>query len=157
MAKGVVTTDDTQFRRLVERYPPAVRELAWAARTLIRDVLPRVVEVVWHDQGTAGYGTGPRKMTEHFCWIAPYQGHVVLGFYYGTELPAPDGLLEGTGRLMRHVKVRSLADLERPEVRRLVELATTHRVPALPPDTAGAQDPARAGVDPAQDTRGLNR
>jgi len=53
----------------------------------------------------------------------------VFGFYYGTELPAPEGLLEGSGRLMRHVKIRSDADLQNPELRRLLEVATTHRVP----------------------------
>jgi hypothetical protein len=56
---------------------------------------------------------------------------VVFGFYYATELPAPGGLLEGTGRLMRHVKIRTHADLENPALRQLVEVATTHRVPPI--------------------------
>lgn len=83
---------------------------------------------VWPQQRTAGYGTGPKKMTEHFCWLAPHSRHLVFGFYYGSELPDPDGLLEGTGTLMRHVKIRSDDDFV-PALRRLVEVATTHRVP----------------------------
>jgi hypothetical protein len=70
-------------------------------------------------------------MTEQFCWLAPQTKHVVFGFYYGTELPAPKGLLEGTGQLMRHVKIRTKADLENPDLRRLVAAATTHRVPPV--------------------------
>ena len=31
--------------------------------------------------------------------------HVNVGFYFGSVLPDPTGLLEGTGRFMRHVKV----------------------------------------------------
>jgi len=52
---------------------------------------------------------------------------------YGTELPDPAGLLEGTGELMRHVKIRSADALKNPALRQLLEVAITHRVP--PPKT----------------------
>ena len=60
------------------------------------------------------------------CYLRDYTSYVTLGFYQaGTALPDPDGLLEGTGRDMRHVKVRSAKDI-RPAlfetwVRRAVE------------------------------------
>ncbi len=129
MAEGIVTSSDTEFRGILADVPGPIAQLALKARALIFDVLPQTVEVVWPHQKTAGYGTGPKKMTEHFIWLAPQARHLVFGFFYGTELPAPEGLLEGTGRLMRHVKIRSDADLENPELRRLIEVATTHRVP----------------------------
>jgi Domain of unknown function (DU1801) len=128
---GIVTGDSSVFEEIVAGSPKEIRELALASRALIFDVLPQTVEVVWPKQRTAGYGTGPKKMTEQFCWLAPQTKHVVFGFYYGTELPAPKGLLEGTGQLMRHVKVRTKADLENPDLRRLVEAASTHRVPPV--------------------------
>jgi Domain of unknown function (DU1801) len=128
MAEGIVTRDDSVFEEMVGASPASIAELSRAARSMIFDVLPQTVEVVWPQQRTAGYGTGPKKMTEHFCWLAPQSRHLVFGFYYGSELPDPDGLLEGTGTLMRHVKVRSDDDLG-PALRRLVEVATTHRVP----------------------------
>ena len=134
MAQGVVTTSDAQFRAMLADVPEPVARLALQARALVLDVLPQTVEVVWAQQRTAGLGTGPKKMTEQFIWLAPHARHLVLGFYYGAELPDPDGLLEGTGRLMRHVKIRTAADLAKPELRRLVEIATTHRVP--PPRSA---------------------
>ena len=130
-AAGIVTGDSSVFEEMVADSPKPIRELALASRALIFDVLPQTVEVVWPQQRTAGYGTGPKKMTEQFCWLAPYQEHVVFGFYYATELPAPEGLLEGTGGLMRHAKIRTHADLENPALRRLVEVATTHRVPPI--------------------------
>jgi hypothetical protein len=128
---GIVTGDSSVFEEMVAGYPAQIRDLAMASRALIFAVLPQAVEVVWLHQRTAGYGTGPKKMTEQFCWLAPYQEHVVFGFYYATELPAPGGLLEGTGRLMRHVKIRTHADLENPALRQRVEVATTHRVPPI--------------------------
>lgn len=117
------------FEAILRDASPQTQELARQARALIFEVLPQTVEVVWARQKTAGYGTGPKKMTEHFCWIAPYKNHLVLGFYYGTELPDPENLLEGTGKLLRHIKIRSAEDLQRPAVRQLIEVATRHRVP----------------------------
>ncbi len=129
MAQGIVTSSDAEFRGILSDTPGPIAQLALKARALIFDVLPETVEVVWRHQKTAGYGTGPKKMTEHFIWLAPHSKHVVFGFYYGSELPDPEGLLEGTGRLMRHVKIRRDEDLTNPELRRLIEVAVTHRVP----------------------------
>ncbi|MCV2395317.1 DUF1801 domain-containing protein [Actinotalea sp. M2MS4P-6] len=134
MADGIVTSSDTEFRAMLAESPEPVARLALLARGLVFDVLPQTVEVVWPRQGVAGYGTGPKKMTEQFVWLAPHSKHLVFGFYYGAELPAPEGLLEGMGRLMRHVKIRAAADLANPELRQLVARATVHRVP--PPRTA---------------------
>ncbi|MGI9405246.1 MAG: DUF1801 domain-containing protein [Hyphomicrobiaceae bacterium] len=39
------------------------------------------------------------------CYIRAAKGHVTLGFYKGAELDDPDGLLEGGGKVLRHVKV----------------------------------------------------
>jgi len=117
------------FNEMLASFDPAVQAVAREARVLIYDVLPQVVEVVWTRQKTAGYGTGPKKMTEHFCWIAPYKQHVGLGFNYGSELPDPENLLEGTGKLFRHMRLKTIADVRRPAIRALVEVATTHRVP----------------------------
>jgi hypothetical protein len=124
--------DEAAFETIVATRSLAVGELAKRVRALVLDVLPGVFEVVWKQQKIAGYGTGPKKMTEHFCWIAPASAHVSLGFNYGAELPDPDGLLEGTGRLFRHVKLASKGDVEANSLRRLLVAATRHRVPPLP-------------------------
>jgi hypothetical protein len=48
-------------------------------------------------------------MSAHFCWIAPHQRHVVSGFNHGSELPDPGHILEGTGKLFRHVRLVNVA------------------------------------------------
>jgi hypothetical protein len=126
-------TNLAEFREVLAGYSPAIVDLALQARALIVSVLPEVFEVVWTRQKTTGYGTGPKKMTEHFCWIQPASKHVTLGFNYGGELPDPAGLLEGTGKSFRHVKLASRADLDRKAVRAIVIAATKHRVPAPTP------------------------
>lgn len=126
-------TDAKAFKAIAASCTPAIAKLALRARALVLDVLPEVYEVVWAVQRNVGYGTGPKKQTEHFCWISPATAHVTLGFNYGVELPDPAKLLEGTGKLFRHVKLATLADLERPAVRTLIAAATRHRVPAPVP------------------------
>ena len=121
--------NEEAFRRIIAALPGSIQELALAARALILRILPQAYEIVWETQKTAGYGTGPKKMTEHFCWLLFGDKHVALGFYYGTELPDPKGLLEGTGKLMRHVKLRGAEDLKEPALKELIRVATTHRVP----------------------------
>jgi hypothetical protein len=118
-----------EFEKILVDHDPAIQALARQSRSLIFDILPQTVEVVWPKQGTAGYGTGPKKLSEQFCWIAVSKQHVSLGFYYGAELPDPEHLLEGTGKMMRHVKIRSGEDLQRPALRAMIAFATTHRVP----------------------------
>jgi hypothetical protein len=60
-------------------------------------------------------------MSDSYAYIIPYKEWVDLGFYQGVELPDPDGLLEGSGAKLRHVKIRSIHDANRPTVRVLIE------------------------------------
>jgi hypothetical protein len=117
------------FDKVLMSFSSEIQGIAQEARSLIYEILPEVVEVVWERQKTAGYGTGPKKMSEHFCWIAPYKKHVVLGFNYGSELPDPHHILEGTGKLFRHVKLSKIDDVRKSSIRNLIKAATTHRVP----------------------------
>lgn len=120
-----------QFEEAIESFSEDIKELARLTRSLIYEILPEVVEVIWIKQKNAGYGTGIKKMTEHFCWIMPAKNHVTLGFNYGAELPDPKNILEGTGKLFRHYKVRSMMDLTSPDLISLIKFATTYRVPAV--------------------------
>ena len=119
------------FDEAIAESSALVQEIARRLRQLIVDVYPDVVEVPWPKQRIIGYGVGPKKMTEHFCYIAAYKKHVNLGFYRGAALPDPEGLMEGTGKELRHVKVRSVDEAERPSLKQLVQLSLEERQRAL--------------------------
>jgi len=68
-------------------------------------------------------------MSEHFCYISVSAEHINIGLYYGTELPDPEHLMEGTGKLLRHVKIRTVEQLAYPALRQLLEVASKHRMP----------------------------
>lgn len=121
----------SEFEKGIESFSPEIQEIARKTRELIHRVLPEVVEVVWVRQKNTGFGTGPKKKTEHFCWVMPATHHVNLGFNYGAELPDPARLLDGTGKLFRHIKIQSVDDLKNPDLIQLLKFAATYRVPPI--------------------------
>ena len=70
-------------------------------------------------------------MSEGYCYVLPYDNWVNLGFYRGADLEDPEGLLEGTGANMRHVKVRAVDAVPERALRDLVEQALAERRSAL--------------------------
>lgn len=118
-----------EFEQAIQGFSYEIQEIARQTRKLIYNVLPDVVEVVWIRQKNIGFGTGPKKKTEHFCWLMPATNHVTLGFNYGAELPDPKNLLEGTGKLFRHYKLKSVEDVSNPDLIKLLKYSITYRVP----------------------------
>lgn len=119
-------TKNGTFAEVIADVNPTVQEIAQVSRALLADVMPNITEVAWPKQKIAGYGVGPKKMSEQFCYLAVFENHVNLGFYYGADLDDPANLLEGTGKAMRHIKIRAVNDLQNPAIRQLVEQASTH-------------------------------
>jgi len=114
------------FADVVAGSSPAMRAIARSLRALVSRVAPGVTEVSWRRMRIASYGVGPKKMSQHYCYIAPQTRHVNLGFYYGAELTDPKGLLEGVGKHLRHVKVRTIAEAEAPALVDMIKRARGH-------------------------------
>lgn len=105
-------------------YSPEVHELAQQTRNLVRSVMPDAVETVRPGRNIISYDIGS-SMADWICYIAPFKGHINLGFFRGTELPDPQHLLQGTGKLLRHVKISAVDDVSRPNLRALLESAAS--------------------------------
>ena len=58
-----------------------------------------------------------------FGYVNVFTAHVNVGFFQGTELPDPHGLLEGTGKFMRHVKLRPDVEIDSAALTELIKLA----------------------------------
>jgi hypothetical protein len=54
------------------------------------------------------------------CGFMTGKEHVTFIFLRGAALPDPEGLLEGTGKSVRHVKVRTTADVKKPALKKLI-------------------------------------
>jgi len=114
------------FEALIAEKPAAIQRLARAARALVIEVMPGATESLWSKQGTASYGVGPKKMSEHFAYFTFAKSHLSFGFYYGADLTDPAGLLSGSGKAMRSVKIATEEQLESDAFRALLRAASTH-------------------------------
>ena len=69
-----------------------------------------------------------------FGYVNVFRAHVNVGFFLGAELKDPLGLLEGTGRRMRHVKVRPGDDVNVAALSALIDAAYVDIKSRLLPD-----------------------
>ena len=76
------------------------------------------VQLIFHD----GYPIGCIENAP-FAYVNAYNAHVNLGFFYGAFLPDEFGLLEGTGKRMRHVKLRPDQEPDQQALQTLLSLA----------------------------------
>jgi hypothetical protein len=60
-----------------------------------------------------------------FGYVNAFKAHVNVGFFRGAEIADPEGLLEGTGKFMRHVKLRPDRAFNAPALRKLIDTAYT--------------------------------
>ena len=60
-----------------------------------------------------------------FAYVNAFKAHVNVGFFRGAELLDPVDLLEGTGKYMRHVKLRPDDDIDATALIKLIESAYT--------------------------------
>jgi hypothetical protein len=58
-----------------------------------------------------------------FAYVNAFKAHVNVGFFCGAELVDPDGLLEGTGKFMRHVKLRPGQPIHDSALKKLIDAA----------------------------------
>jgi hypothetical protein len=87
---------DAWLRRQREELRPLAE--TWFAR--MRQCGPDVRELVHDGCPVACVGDAP------FGYVNAFANHVNVGFFRGAALPDPAGLLEGTGKRLRHVKLR---------------------------------------------------
>src|SRR5215471_4437366 len=58
-----------------------------------------------------------------FAYVNAFKAHVNVGFFRGAEIADPEGLLEGTGKFMRHVKLGPERDVDATPLMKLIETA----------------------------------
>ncbi|TVR66881.1 MAG: DUF1801 domain-containing protein [Gemmatimonadales bacterium] len=110
------------LRELLATAPPELQTLFLEGRSRILALYPDATETVTPGYRSVGYGPGSR-MSQQSVALIFHSRHVNLQFFRGASLSDPGGLLEGTGKAMRHVKLRSPADLDQPGLAALMTAA----------------------------------
>ena len=83
----------------------------------LRSCCDDVRELLHDDHPTACVGQAA------FAYVSAFKAHVSVGFYRGAELADPRKLLEGSGKLMRHVKLWPELDVDEVALQRLITTA----------------------------------
>src|ERR1700728_4132280 len=112
---------DRQLLGFLEAYDRPIADLALALREIILEEVPDASESIYQVYTVAIWFGFSGKMKDMFCYIATNADHINLGFPRGSTLPDPNRVLEGDGKAMRHIKFKSLAELERNYVRRYIQ------------------------------------
>ena len=92
------------------------RPICTKLREIVRKAAPKLEEgIKWRSPNYKGNGL--------VCSIGAFKEHVNVGFFLGALLDDPAGLLEGTGKRGRHVKLRPGREIDSPALARLIETA----------------------------------
>jgi hypothetical protein len=93
--------------KLLGEHSPELQAIERALRTTIRRELPDAVEQVDFGNKLIAFGRSMKMRGLLFAIIA-HKTWVNLQLADGAVLPDPDGLIEGTGKRIRHIKIRSV-------------------------------------------------
>ena len=110
--------------KFLKPYDREIQDLALELRALVLEEMAPCYENIYdaYSAVAIGYGTSER-LGDGILHIAVYSKHVNLGFNDGATLADPKGILEGAGSRIRHLSIKSAADLERPEIRAYMKRA----------------------------------
>ena len=108
---------DPAIDRWMSRQPDALATIARPWFEVMRACGSDVRELLHDGHPTACVGDAA------FAYVNAFRAHVNVGFFQGAELADPEGLLEGTGRFMRHVKLDPGREVAAGALRRLIKAA----------------------------------
>jgi hypothetical protein len=104
--------------QILERFDPKVIALANRVRRLVLGMIDGVTEY-----GMPGWDLIGFRRHGYFAFIQPMADHIRLGFEHGAALPDLGGLLEGDGKQVRYVSIRSASAATSRVIKMLVSAA----------------------------------
>lgn len=107
---------------LISNYDEHVASLAMELRAFVKKQLKDCIEIPDAPAKLIGYGYGT-GYKDTICTILLSKKGVKLGLFYGSQLPDPDQLLEGTGKVHRFVQINTKKDIANPSLKKLMQEA----------------------------------
>ena len=121
-----------ELNGIIAARSPEMAKLTSAILAKMRPRFPGAVEMVYDKKNSLVIGFCPDERASNVInSIAVYTKWINLYFFEGDSLPDPEGLLQGTGTMVRHIRLDSAADLDRPAVKALMAEALKCADPPL--------------------------
>lgn len=99
---------------------PDVLEISNELQSIILRLFPAAEVTSDEDNIGFGFGSGYKDMV---FVISPYTKHVNLGIVNGASLDDPEGLMQGSGKVHRHIKLHLVKDVHAPGLGELMQRA----------------------------------
>jgi hypothetical protein len=113
-----------QLAAFLCKYTPDIVALARSTQRKVRAHLPGAVEMVYDNYNALVIGFGPtERASEAILSIVLYPRWVSLAFLWGARLADPEGVLNGSGSQVRHLRLQKAADIDRPAIAALIAQA----------------------------------
>ena len=121
----------TSLAAFLAKFEPKMAARIRACRAALRKRLPTAHELVYDNYNFFVIGYGPNERPSNaVVSIAANSKGVGLCFIHGAKLPDPDGVLQGSGKQTRFVRLPSAKTLDEPAIAKLLTLAVARsRVP----------------------------
>jgi hypothetical protein len=117
---------EADIDRLLAEHAPEIQAIERGLRSTILAEFPDAVQQVDFSNKLIAFGRSMKIRGLLFAIIA-HRAHVNLQLADGVDLPDPNGLIEGTGKRIRHVKVRSVDAASSPAVIAIVRAQVAAR------------------------------
>ncbi|MFC2115760.1 DUF1801 domain-containing protein [Bacteroidota bacterium] len=102
---------DPQVTEYIEQFSPEFQEILFRLRELIYQVVPDAEEAIKWRAPSFSYHRKP------VCYFAGFTHHVTFAFHNGTMLNDPDGLLLGTGKYLKYIKLKSPGEINEEQIK----------------------------------------
>ena len=114
----------TALVKFLKPYDREIQTLALKLRALVLEEMAPCFENIYdaYSAVAIGYGTSDR-FRDGIFHIGVYSNHGNLGFNDGASLDDPKGILQGSGKQIRHITIKTAEELERPELRAYIRRA----------------------------------
>ena len=128
---------EEQLASFLAKFTPEVSSLAEAILAKMRKRYPTALELVYDNYNALAIGFGPsERASEAIFSIALFPRWVSLFFLKGVGLPDPDKKLQGSGNVVKHIRLPSPATLDEPSVKALMLEAVARATPSFDPQGA---------------------
>ena len=124
-------TDVKDLTKFLKPFPVEVRDRALWLREFVWDLYPSANELIYDNYNALAFGWSPTDKVGHtFCSIAVGRSshNVHFGFYWGSQLADPKGLLQGQGNQYRYILVHEMADFPQAYMAKLMKEAYAYSV-----------------------------
>ena len=140
MAPGARNPTDAekQLRSFIDKFEPAYQTVIKTARKKLRQRFPTATELVYDNYNFFVIGYGPtERPSDSIVSIAAASNGVGLCFIHGASLADPGGILQGSGKQTRFLRLPSADILDRLEVQSLLTRAANHGKTPMPLEGKG--------------------